>query len=238
MYRLPPTKGEGASEKPSSRRTRGTSASWEGVDQPLFEQLRTLRRQEADERKIPPYVVFGDETLRELARIRPSSLEGMSGVYGIGESKFGQFGAVFFAAIDEECRSRGLSRDRHRPPIDENRSPASRSPKSKPGSTLAQGIELYRQGASIEVVMERTGRARSTAVQYLCQFIESEPTASISRWVSDATYSRVAKAAEKVGIEKLTPLFEVLGGEITYDEIKLVATHLALHGGAGDSSQN
>ncbi len=66
--------------------------SWDGVDRSLFDVLRSWRREEAQERGVPPYVIFSDRTLRELARIRPTTLVAMREVYGIGDAKLQEFG--------------------------------------------------------------------------------------------------------------------------------------------------
>src|SRR5262249_28380237 len=68
-------------------KSRADTVSWEGVDRELFEELRVLRRAVAEQRQWQPYLVFSDATLRELARVRPSTLEKMRLVYGIGEAK-------------------------------------------------------------------------------------------------------------------------------------------------------
>ena len=70
----------------------------EGVDHDLFERLRAVRLQIARERGVPPYVIFHDTTLRELARIKPTSLAALQQVYGIGARKAEQLGEVF---VDE-----------------------------------------------------------------------------------------------------------------------------------------
>ena len=61
-------------------------------DRDLFQMLRAWRRDEAQERGVPPYVIFSDRTLRELARLRPSTLYELRGVYGIGDAKLEAFG--------------------------------------------------------------------------------------------------------------------------------------------------
>jgi len=68
-------------------------------DGALFEALRRLRRELADERRVPPYVVFSDATLHELARLRPRTREAFLGVKGVGEWKCAQYGTRFLAAI-------------------------------------------------------------------------------------------------------------------------------------------
>lgn len=85
------------SRGPSGRR-QGADA-WEGVDRDLFEQLRQLRLELANERGVPPYVVFHDSTLRHLARQRPSTAEGLLRVPGVGQRKADDFGPRFLEAL-------------------------------------------------------------------------------------------------------------------------------------------
>jgi ATP-dependent DNA helicase RecQ len=67
-------------------------------DRGLFERLRAVRLRLARARNVPPYVIFHDTTLRELARLKPATITDLSGIYGIGESKASRFGREF---IDE-----------------------------------------------------------------------------------------------------------------------------------------
>jgi ATP-dependent DNA helicase RecQ len=80
------------SRKSKSAPKRQFGESWEGVDRSLFDVLRSWRREEAQERGVPPYVIFSDRTLRELARIRPTTLVALREVYGVGDAKLQEFG--------------------------------------------------------------------------------------------------------------------------------------------------
>ena len=71
----------------TEKRARPESVSWDGVDRELFEELRILRTEIARERAVPPYVIFHDATLRELARVKPATIGQLQHVYGIGERK-------------------------------------------------------------------------------------------------------------------------------------------------------
>jgi ATP-dependent DNA helicase RecQ len=78
--------------------------SWAGVDRELFELLRRLRRNLAQERAMPAYIVFSDATLRDLSRKRPRTLEEMLRVSGVGLKKLEQYGDPILSAIREHCR--------------------------------------------------------------------------------------------------------------------------------------
>ncbi len=86
-----------------STRSRVEAESWQGVDRGLFERLRALRLEIARSRNLPPYVIFHDTTLREMARVRPESLEALRGIYGVGERKAAELGERFVEAIRENA---------------------------------------------------------------------------------------------------------------------------------------
>ncbi len=86
-------------------------AGWKGVARDVFESLRAIRREVARRIGKPPYVVFADETLREMARVRPSTLDGFAQLRGVGATKLRTYGEEFLTAIDAACREQGLGRD-------------------------------------------------------------------------------------------------------------------------------
>jgi ATP-dependent DNA helicase RecQ len=68
----------------------------------LFLRLKALRREIADENSVPPYMIFPDRTLRELAAARPSDMTGLGAVFGVGEFKREKYGQVFLEEILRE----------------------------------------------------------------------------------------------------------------------------------------
>ena len=82
----------GSRTRAQPRGTRRDDTGWGDVDRNLFDTLRSWRREEAQERGVPPYVIFSDRTLRELARLRPTTLTALRQVYGVGDAKLEQFG--------------------------------------------------------------------------------------------------------------------------------------------------
>jgi ATP-dependent DNA helicase RecQ len=97
---LKPARRSGAATR-STRASGSRADSWEGVDRGLFERLRDLRRQLAEEKSVPAYVVFGDASLRDMSRLRPSTLPEFLEVHGVGEKKAADYGELFLAAIGE-----------------------------------------------------------------------------------------------------------------------------------------
>lgn len=97
--------------KSIAKRTRTEVVSWDGVDRGLFEHLRVVRRDVAKERSVPAYVIFGDKTLREMARLRPCSNAALLRVNGVGERKLADFGALFTQAIAGYCRTHAVGVD-------------------------------------------------------------------------------------------------------------------------------
>ncbi|MBN1973747.1 MAG: DNA helicase RecQ [Sedimentisphaerales bacterium] len=67
--------------------SKAASDSWEGVDSGLFETLRKLRAAIAKEKRVPPFIIFSDATLRDMAKKRPSTIENLLNVKGVGETK-------------------------------------------------------------------------------------------------------------------------------------------------------
>jgi ATP-dependent DNA helicase RecQ len=210
--------------KAKAERAKVDGVSWEGVDRELFEVLRQLRKRLAEERGWPPYLVFNDATVRELARVRPSSLERMRHVTGIGDARMRDFGQAFFGAIDAHCGQHGLTRDQTAPAarVAEPRLPMV----SRPNAPRDQAFELFRRGLSPEEVARQTGRAVSTVVSYLEQFVRAEKPRSVTAWVPEDVYQRVVAAARHFGTGALKPIFVALGEQVPYEQIRVVLAHL------------
>ena len=76
-------------------------AQREVVDERLFKHLRQVRQELARRQGKPPYIVMTDTTLRQVAAVRPRTLEAFGGISGIGEYKMRKYGPHFIKAIDD-----------------------------------------------------------------------------------------------------------------------------------------
>jgi ATP-dependent DNA helicase RecQ len=86
-------------KQPTAARPKSEVAPLRDIDEALFESLRALRREIAVERNVRAFVILHDATLRELARIRPTSLEALRDIRGLGERKLADFGARLIECI-------------------------------------------------------------------------------------------------------------------------------------------
>ncbi|MCL1634505.1 DNA helicase RecQ [Luteimonas sp. SX5] len=86
-------------ERERNARTPATAAVLQPADQPLFEALRELRAQLAREQNVPAYVIFHDSTLRNIAEQRPSSLDELATIGGIGGTKLARYGEQVLAIV-------------------------------------------------------------------------------------------------------------------------------------------
>jgi len=83
--------------KPARRPKDSARAS--STDDSLFEHLRALRKRLADEHGLPPYVIFHDSTLREMAEHMPRDLDQFAALPGVGQAKLARYGEQFIAAV-------------------------------------------------------------------------------------------------------------------------------------------
>ena len=99
-------------EKPTRSEVKPTPVE----DKELFERLRQLRIQLAKEEHLPPYIIFSDKTLHELAIYKPKSIAAFGTIYGVGENKQAKYGAIFVEAITGKNEERATEPSTQQPP--------------------------------------------------------------------------------------------------------------------------
>ena len=192
-------------------------------DQGLFDELRRLRTRLASERKVPPYVIFGDVTLREMAFYIPQSRESLARIKGVGAAKLEQFAESFLTLIQDHARARNLE-EREFP----SRRNKRRETKDRVGSTHDQTKQLLQQGMTIAQIAQRRGLARSTIEGHLKRLIRGGEQIDLRPLMPPTKrFERIRKAFEQSGGTLLSPVKEILGDEYSYAEIRLVWMYLS-----------
>ncbi len=211
--------------KPAAGVARAATAgadSWEGVDRSLFDTLRVLRRGIAEEKKVPAYIVFGDAALRDMARRRPTTVEGFLEVSGVGEAKARQYGETFVAAIREFCRSREIETDVD-PDIKAVPKPTRKGSKVRATVDLARPMvyERFDRGQSLDAVADSIGKSPDAVLEYLLGYLREKKLTSPEPWVDAASFDRISEVARVTGTARPINILRQLNGLVTYDQVKI-----------------
>lgn len=216
-------KSQSKAERNQSRAAKVT-ASWEGVDRALFDELRIARHDLAIEHDVPAYIIFTDETLRDMARYRPSTLKGLGQIKGVGEKRLNDYGEAMLSVILEYCENYKIALDNWPTDRAGNPAPATASTRTTPptsSATKALGLKMFQDGATIEAVMEATKRARSTCNGYLCEYLRDAAIIDASPWIGADVFQRISKIADSMQTDRLKPIFDAMNGEIPFDVIHI-----------------
>ena len=173
----------------------------------LFERLRVLRKQIADRMGVPPYVVFTDSTLSEMAQKRPISEAQMKAISGIGTERYRNYGDTFIKEIVTFAK--------------ENAQPGTRIAK---GMTYIETWDLFKAGYSLKVIAEKRDLNPVTIISHLVKLKEDGHEINLKALIDRNVYGIIVKAAEELSIrrdEPLKPLFESLNEKYDYGQIKL-----------------
>ena len=207
--------------KVESRAERKRSAdSSLAYDRGLFELLRDVRRVLAEERGVPPYVVFGDASLVQMAYFLPRSRESFSRITGVGATKLEEYGEMFVEHIREYAEQHGL----------EEREQSSEPRKSRsvrrPGSTYAKTLELFRQGLSISEIAAQRGLSPGTVIGHLERLAAHGEEIDVRHQLEPERFDRIRQELERSENPWLSAILDALGDGYSYDEVRLVRLQL------------
>jgi ATP-dependent DNA helicase RecQ len=169
----------------------------------LFDRLRQLRKQIADQNNIAPYVIFSDSTLKVMAQSKPKTKEAFGNLSGVTTYKLEQYGDQFLSEIRSFVQEQAL-------------------PVALPSSSQMMTLQLYQQGLSVIDIAETRGLKVNTIYSHLAELIELQQPIKVNDFVSPQKQKEIYQVIQRMGDEALTPLKEALGEKYTYTEIKLV----------------
>ncbi|MEO0435039.1 MAG: DNA helicase RecQ [Cyanobacteria bacterium J06656_5] len=181
----------------------------------LLGQLRNLRKRLADEQSVPPYVVFADASLRQMAQQRPVTTDAFSAISGVGKRKLDQYGQVFTQEIQQFCQSHNLTPN----------AVASSAAVSDPNELTATQLSthrLHQQGLSLSEIAIERGLRLGTIIEHIERLMASDQEVDLNRLVSPERQVPIFEAIEKVGAHSLRTIREELGETFDYNEIRLV----------------
>lgn len=205
-----------ATEK--SRSSRAPRAGEIECDMELFEQLRAHRKQLADAAAVPPYVVFSDVALRHMARDYPTTDAAFLGIPGVGERKLADYGQSFIGLITAFLENRER---RTFAPLTGFTPSLPKSPKPAVNPTSQVTLELYRAGKSVAEIAKERGLVESTIENHLAAALAQGEILDPRSFYTESEEQEIRAALEGYTEESLKPVFEHLGGRISYGKLRL-----------------
>lgn len=194
-----------------------------GYEQELFELLRRWRRQKASQEGVPPYIIFSDKVLVDLAAYLPLTFDDLGQVPGIGYKKMGQYGNEILRFVKRYCENKGLS-SRMSELMAWDGEPRKRGFR-RDSDTLNETFYFYKMGLGIFEIARRRSLAPSTIGGHIEELLKDGrvPKEDLKRFVSKEHEQAIREAFNKAGSNRaLSPVKELLGDDYSYDEIRLV----------------
>jgi ATP-dependent DNA helicase RecQ len=186
----------------------------------LFESLRTVRKEIADEKNVPPFVIFGDKTLHEIAYYYPQTEESFSKIFGVGKEKLKHFGPIFMNIVRSHCEMNSIE-----PKEVPGRASSGLKSAKKIGisDTHNETKKYITQKMSLEDIAQTRGLTQGTIIQHIAKIIEDDAQLDISHMrPPEADYEVIKKAFRDLDVFMLKPIFEHLDGKYSYDYLRLV----------------
>ncbi len=177
----------------------------------LFDRLKRLRKTLADRKNLPPYIIFSDTSLEQMASNLPGTHQEFLDITGVGENKLKKYGDAFLAEIADHIAGKPVQ-----------------SPKLPKGvlgrisATQQDTLDLHRQGLTIQQIANIRNLSSSTIITHIEKLILAGEIDSIDEWVDTHKQQAIQKAISDVGPDYLSPIKEKLGDDCMYNEIKLV----------------
>ncbi|MCF6148167.1 MAG: DNA helicase RecQ [Candidatus Kuenenia sp.] len=206
--------------KPEETPSFAVSKEDTNYDQALYERLRVLRKSIADRESMPPYIIFHDTSLKEMSTRYPQTASDLEKISGVGELKLRKYGALFLKEICDYCRQHAVI------PKQDNFKQRAFAEKQTRTPTIYATLELCKNNLSLQEIAGKRGLATSTISTHLEKLILGGEDVSIDKFVDPGKQQHIRAAIEKLGVEALSPVKELLGEGYSYDEIKLVRAEM------------
>lgn len=185
--------------------TRPDMIEQDADDRGLFEALRTLRKTLADAENYPPYMIFNDSSLKQMAAKRPCTPEDFRKITGVGDKKLESYGAIFISEIKRFCEKQGLS-----------------SQPVKKRSSDSITLEMLEQGMDLDTITLARNLSLNTIYSHIENLILAGENIDIKKFITKEKIEVILSAILEIGGGALKPIKDKLGDNFSYGEIKLV----------------
>ncbi|MCH1961665.1 DNA helicase RecQ [Clostridium perfringens] len=203
----------------------------------LFDLLRSLRREIALEEGVPPYIVFGDNTLKEMSVRIPVNESQLSEISGVGEKKILKYGELFLNVIKEYVNVNNIE-VKWESGLKINKDELEEKFKKSNGKdgkkkSFEITIDMLREGDKFHTIAKERELSITTVLSHIQQYLE-EGNKIDFEIDFDSLFSKreeelVLDAIDKVGYSKLKPIKENLEEDVSYEKIRFIVTKLTIN---------
>jgi ATP-dependent DNA helicase RecQ len=186
------------------------------IDEQLFERLRTLRKEIADEKGYPPYLIFADGTLKDFSRYYPTTKEAFLNMNGVGEVKFERYGQPFLEAISAFVLENNIT------PIQKLSDTPSSKQETGDQKSYVVSYDLFQQGHDTKTIAKERSMTKQTVEKHILRAVEEGYPMEWDKIFTGEQEEAILTAIEKVGTERLKPIKEELPASIEYFMIQSV----------------
>jgi ATP-dependent DNA helicase RecQ len=198
------------------------SAPEQAYDRELFALLRARRLALAEAAGVPPYVIFSDRTLAEMATYYPQSRDSLVQMHGVGDVKAAKYADEFLPIIRSYCQEHGVEEQRKRD------GKSGRKSRAMSRETRINAIlNDYKSGLATAEIADQLGIKEDTVLRYLVKAVSSGASIPVDglrhrSTLPVATQEQVLAAFAKRGPEFLRPVYDELDGEVDWTELRIL----------------
>ncbi|ABR50763.1 ATP-dependent DNA helicase RecQ [Alkaliphilus metalliredigens QYMF] len=191
-------------------------------DEELLSQLKELRSTIASEKRVPPFMIFHDRTLKEMAACFPRTKEVFLTIDGVGMKKYENYGAQFMDLVEAYCIENKIQGTESK--VDEVVNT------DESNSQVGAGLDRYQitydcylEGLSLPKIAHERNLKGTTIIEHLKRCEDNGQEVDWGRFIDDPNKERaILDVIEEIGIMKLKPIKEALSPEVSYEDIRLV----------------
>ena len=201
-------------------------------DSKLYELVRQKRTALAREANLPPYVIFSDRTLVDMAIRFPQSKTTFGRLYGVGQAKLDKYADIFLPIIQTYCQEHGLA---------EISAPAPQPTKAKPGgsSRTEEVWQAYQDGRSVAALADDYGVKTHTILNHLWKSVQAgqplrqDKTLLSLSSLTAAEQEHALTVFRDLGADLLRPVYDALGEKVTYSDLHILRLYITAEQMAG-----
>lgn len=190
-------------------------------DEGLFLQLKALRYSLSQEKELPPFMIFHDASLKEMAAYFPLDQENFLKINGVGQAKYENYGDLFIKEIQNFVDENPIE-IRQRPAPEENPIQETTGAKESKVGSHDTTYEAFIQGQSLGEIVTNRGLSLNTVLGHLMRCDQEGKTVDWTGFIDETKEKEILDAIESVGLDGLKPIKAALPETCSYDDIKIV----------------